>query len=230
MYNKRSFLAVIPARKGSKRLPGKNTRMLAGKAHIQRTIEAAQDSKYIDTIVVSSDDDFVLSLASKQSVETIRRPEVLANDTAGSADVLLHVVDNVTKSFDYVILLQPTSPLRTAEDIDNAIELLIEKKASSVISVCEAEHSPLWANTLPADRSLKGFIRDDIVGKRSQDLDRYYRLNGAIYIVERQAFINEKEFLFDDSYAYEMNTSTSVDIDTEYDFVCAEALVTYHSN
>jgi CMP-N,N'-diacetyllegionaminic acid synthase len=178
----KSFLAIIPARGGSKRLPRKNVLDLAGKPLIAWTIDAAKSSKYIDSIVVTSDDAEILQVAKDLSVDTIKRPVELASDTATTFDAIEHTIQQVHGKYDFVILLQPTSPLRTAKHIDEAIELLAHRNTDAVISVCETDHSPLWSNTISKDGSLEGFISEDIKNNRGQDLPFYFRLNGAIYI------------------------------------------------
>ncbi|WP_457746345.1 acylneuraminate cytidylyltransferase family protein [Sulfurimonas sp.] len=225
MYASKSFLAVIPARGGSKRLPRKNILDLAGKPLIGWSIEAAKKSKYIDEIVVSSDDEEILNIAQKYDVISLKRTDSLATDTAPTFDVVKDVIRRV-KEYDYIILLQPTSPLRDAVDIDNAIEYLIQKKADSVVSVCEMEHSPLWSNTLPQNKDMRGFLKDEVLNKRSQDIEQYYRLNGAIYIANVRNLMEEESFFLKENiYAYVMEQNHSIDIDTELDFDIATLLL-----
>ena len=228
MSNKRKIIAVIPARGGSKRLPGKNTKLFCGKPLISWTIEAAKKSKYLDEILITSDDSSILEIANKYGVSFIDRPKSLAIDTANTSDVLLHALSMQNLEFDFVILLQPTSPLRSHKQIDEAIELLFEKSSVSIVSVCECEHSPVWSNRLPGNFSMKGFVSEGYEGARSQDIDIYYRLNGAIYIIDITVFKKLRKLLIDDSYAYVMNTENSIDIDTIYDFVCAESLMNFN--
>ncbi|MCG3714146.1 acylneuraminate cytidylyltransferase family protein [Arcobacter lacus] len=217
MYEGKSFLAIIPARGGSKRLPRKNVLDLCGKPLIVWTIEAALKSKYIDKVVVSSDDDEILEI-SKKFAKTIKRPDELSSDTATTFDAIKHAIDNVEK-YDYVILLQATSPLRNEKHIDEAIELLKEKKADAIVSVCEMDHSPLWSNTLPKDGNMCNFLRDEILNKRSQDLEKYYRLNGAIYICKTDKLLENKGFFLKDNiFAYVMDRKSSIDIDEDIDF------------
>jgi CMP-N-acetylneuraminic acid synthetase len=221
----RRFLAIIPARQGSKRLPGKNKLLLGGKPLICWSIEAAKESHYIDEIIISSDDKKILQIAQQNGVKSLKRPKELASDSATTFDVIKHVLEHIT-GYDYVVLLQPTSPLRDATDIDKAIEFLIEKSADAVISVCTMEHSPLWSNTLPEDKSMQGFLREDVINKRSQELQQYYRLNGAIYIVKIDMFLQEKSFFLKENiFAYIMSQEKSVDIDTELDFKLAQLLI-----
>jgi len=220
------YLAIIPARGGSKRLSNKNILNLSGKPLIAWSIEAALKSKYIDYIVVTSDSDKILEIARNYDVITIKRPDELASDTAKSIDVIKHVIENVDGKYDYLVLLQPTSPLRNEKHIDEAIELLDIKKADAIISVCEMEHSPLWSNTLPDDLSMKDFLRKDIKNKRSQDLPKYYRLNGAIYICKIDKLLKQNTLFLDENiYAYIMDRKSSVDIDDEVDFKLAEILI-----
>jgi N-acylneuraminate cytidylyltransferase/CMP-N,N'-diacetyllegionaminic acid synthase len=226
MRDGKSFLAVIPARGGSKRLPNKNILPLAGKPLIQWTIEAAKNSKYIDQIVVSSDKDEILDIAKRYETISIKRPEALAKDEAKTVGVVLHVIESISEKHDFIVLLQPTSPLRTSQNIDEAIELLFSKNADAVISVCETDYPILWCNTLQEDLSMKNFIPEDIKDKRSQDLPKYYRLNGAIYIVKTEKLKNEKTFFISGNiYAYIMDRINSVDIDEEIDLKVASALL-----
>jgi len=225
VYKSKTFLAIILARGGSKRLPKKNIMMLKDKPLIAWSIEAGLKSKYIDELIVSSDDDEILKISVKYGAKMIERPSTLAEDKSSSFDALEHVMQN-SKKYDYVILLQPTSPLRNTKHIDEAIELLFEKKADAIVSVCENEHSPLWSNTLPANESLDNFLRDEVKGKRSQDLQQYYQLNGAIYICDAKRLLKERSlFLSSNIFAYKMDRQASVDIDEELDFKLAELLI-----
>jgi len=230
MINNKKILAIIPARGGSKRLPRKNILPLAGKPLIQWTIEAALNSKYLDTVMVSTDCSEIASISKSSGADIpFIRSAVLANDVASSIDVVLDTIffyEANSEEFDYIILLQPTSPLRTSQDIDSAIEMLIEKSASGIISVTECEHSPLWCNTLPDTLSFNDFISKDLMSKRSQDLATYYRLNGAIYLVESAHVKNFNNFFpRENVFSYIMDKSHSVDIDDEFDFQLAELLV-----
>ena len=226
MLNDKTFLAIIPARGGSKRLPCKNKLMLKDKPLIAWSIEASKNSKYIDKTIVSSDDTEILDIAKEYEADTILRPDELATDTASTFDTLAHVIQNTTQSYDYIVLLQPTSPLRDASDIDKAIEMLEQKCADAIISVCEVEHSPLWSNVLPNDMSMQNFLRDEVINKRGQDLEKYYRLNGAIYVVKIDKLLETKSaFLKKNIFAYEMTQEKSIDIDTEFDFKIASMLL-----
>jgi CMP-N,N'-diacetyllegionaminic acid synthase len=224
MHNGKTFLAIIPARGGSKRLPRKNILDLCGKPLIAWSIEACLNSKYLDKVVVSSDDDEILNISQTYGCDILKRPNELATDTSPNFEPLSHAI-NCFPNFDYFLMIQPTSPLRQSWHIDEAIEYLFAKKADAIISVCEAEHSPLWSNSLPDDLNMSEFLPEIATGKRSQDLPKFYRLNGAIHMCDTNIFLDTKTFfLKDKAYAYIMDKKYSVDIDDELDFKFAEVL------
>ena len=221
MFKNKTFLAIIPARGGSKRLPRKNILNLCGKPLISWSIEAGLKSKYIDKVVVSSDDTEILNISNELKVQVIKRPDELASDTSTSFDAVKHAIDNL-ESYEYILLLQPTSPLRNENHIDKAIEILKEKNADAVISVCEMNHNPLWSNTLDDSLSMEGFISNNLLNNRSQDLKKYYRLNGAIYLCKTDKLLKEKSFFLKKNiFAYVMNSNNSIDIDRKEDFELA---------
>ena len=225
MNNNKTFLAIITARGGSKRLPRKNVLDLCGKPLIAYSIEAGLKSKYISKVVVSSDDKEILQISQNFGANIIKRPKELASDTATTFDAIKHTIDSLEK-FDYIVLLQPTSPLRSEKHINEAIELLEEKNADAIVSVCEMEHSPLWSNTLPQDGSMKNFLKDEVINKRGQDLEKYYRLNGAIYICQIKKLLESKSFfLRENIFAYIMDKKYSIDIDEEIDFLRAKEYI-----
>jgi len=225
MYRDKTFLAIIPARSGSKRLPNKNMLPLMKKPLIEWSINAGLNSKYIDQIVVTSNNMEVLSLAQLKGIEFIKRPESLSLDNSSTLDVIKHTLEVIGKDFDYFVLLQPTSPLRTDKHIDEAIEKVILKKAYSIISVSECEHPPIWSNTLPEDGLMDGFVDHNSSKNRSQDYETFYRLNGAIYIVNSGKFKSSVSLINNNSFAYEMRQECSIDIDTELDYIFAEAIM-----
>jgi N-acylneuraminate cytidylyltransferase len=225
-----NILAIIPARAGSKRLLGKNTKILAGKPLVQWTIEAAMACPLINKVLVSTDDPQVLGIAKGLSCAApFNRPSHLAMDESSSIDVVKHAIEYMSsagQNFDFVMLLQPTSPLRKHFHITEAIQRRNELDANGIISVCQCEHTPLWSNTLPHGFSMEGFVSPKILNKRSQDLPQYYRLNGAIYLLAIKSLYQENSFLTaSKTYAYEMSADTSVDVDSELDFRLAEILL-----
>ncbi len=225
MHKNKKFLAIIPARGGSKRLPHKNILPLNNKPLIAWSIEASLNSELLDFTVVTTDSEEISDISQKYSVHIIPRPEELSTDTSTTIDVVLHTLSKLKENFDYIVLLQPTSPLRTTKHINEAIDFLLDKSADAVVSVCEMDHSPLWANKLDENSSMKDFFNKDISNKRSQDLATYYRINGAIYICDVKKLLEEKSFFLKENiYAYKMDKKASVDIDEEIDFKLAELL------
>jgi len=221
-------LAIITARGGSKRLPNKNILDLVRKPLIAWTSDVAKKSKHITKLIVSTDSEKIKQVAEKYNVEVpFIRPDYLASDTATSFDVIKHSIEffaNKNEYFDYIMLLQPTSPLRTDQHIDEAFSMLTDE-TKAVVSVCESEHSPLWSNSLPENLSMKNFISEKNKNLRSQDLPIYYRLNGAIYISEINYFFENKGFFSENTKAYIMPQLNSTDIDTQLDFDFCEFLI-----
>ena len=177
MINGKRLLGIIPARGGSKRLPRKNILELAGKPLIGWTIEAARQSKFIDRVVVSTEDHEIGEVADHFGADVpFYRPPILAEDSATTLDVVINLIEALKKHgdfYEYIILLQPTSPLRRASHIDNACNQLIDDNAFAIVSVCLTEHHPLWSNTLPKNRSMYKFLKKEIHNLRSQDLPVY---------------------------------------------------------
>jgi len=231
MYKGKNILGLISARGGSKGLPRKNIKPLLGKPLIAWTIEQALASKYLDSVIVSTDDKEIADISKKYGAEVpFMRPKELAVDKARGIDVVLHAIgwlkeNDKRKQYDLMMLLQPTSPLRRFEDIDKVIEFLFLKEAKAIVSVCEIDHHPLWANTLPEDRCMKDFIKQEIMNKNRQELPVFYRLNGAIYLAYCNYMEKHKSFFGEKSFAYIMPRERSVDIDDEIDFKLAEIII-----
>lgn len=230
MINGQNILAIIPARGGSKRLPKKNVRNLCGKPLISWTIDTARQSIYIDRLVVSTDDEETARLSQEFGAEVpFIRPSELSTDSAKSIDVVNHALKYMSDSgakFDYVMLLQPTSPLRTTQHIDEAIELLELKSADGIVSVCECEHPSKWSGVLHNDFSLDSFLQANNDEQRQQGSEKLHRLNGSIYlmkIVDGQSCDNC--FPAKNGFAYVMEIACSVDIDTAEDFKQAEIIL-----
>ncbi|MFC4386553.1 cytidylyltransferase domain-containing protein [Gracilibacillus marinus] len=229
MYKGLKILAIIPARSGSKGLPDKNIKQLAGKPMIAHTIEAAVESEIFDDILVSTDSEKYAEIARKYGASCpFLRPCELSTDEATSTDVILYTINRLKqmgREYDCFMLLQPTSPLRMKTDIAAATDLLIEKEANAIVSVCEVEHSPLLTNTLDQTLSMDTFFDSDAWTMRRQDLPSYYRLNGAIYLAKVNYFLNYKNFYYNKCHAYIMDQKHSIDIDNEVDFKFAQLLL-----
>lgn len=222
-------IAIIPARSGSKGLVDKNIKLLAGKPLIAYSIETALESGKFDTVMVSTDSERYAQIAREYGAEVpFLRSENTSSDTASSWDAVAEVLEEYHsdgRDFDTFMLLQPTSPLRTSANICSAYEEFEIKEAKSIISLCEVDHSPLQCNTLPETLSLEGFIRNDSKGMRRQDLPIFYRLNGAIYLSEVGFFLENHDIYRERCFAYIMDKRNSVDIDDEFDFAMAEAII-----
>ena len=222
------MLAVIPARGGSKGVPGKNIKELAGKPMIAYTIEAAVESEVFEKVIVSTDSREIADVARAFGAEIpFLRPEEIAGDLVSSDDVILHALDFYRKqgvTYQEICKLQPTSPLRNAEHIKGAYQLFKEKAAESLVSVCECEHSPLWAGKIGEDLRLDNFIAEEVKRACRQDMPTYYRLNGAIYMARAESFYRNKNFLGANSIAYIMSQTESIDIDSYLDFEIAAVI------
>ena len=222
-------IAIIPARSGSKGLKDKNIKLLDGKPLISYTIDAAIKSQQFEAVYVSTDSVEYASISKSYGASVPRlRPKELAEDNSSSWDVVKYILEDYKEKgimFDTVMLLQPTSPLRSQDDIRSAFKLLEEKEGDAVISVCEAEHSPLWCNTLPENLCMDQFIRTDLFNKQRQQLGKFYRLNGAIYLLKTELVDRVNELYNKNCFAYVMKKEHSIDIDDIYDFRMAEAIL-----
>tara|TARA_B110000483_G_scaffold35497_1_gene43350 strand:+ start:3113 stop:3808 length:696 start_codon:yes stop_codon:yes gene_type:complete len=221
MYKEHRVLAVIPARGGSKGVSRKNVRLLAGKPLIVWTIEQAAQSRYIDTVLVSSEDEEICQVARQSGAEIpFVRPMELATDTAAGVDVLCHAVENSGGDYDYVVLLQPTSPLRESTDIDEAIERCVGKAATSVVSVAEATKSPYWMYQMQDGGELTPFVEN--AASNRQELPQSYALNGAVYVLEVPTLLANRKILDGQTLGYVMPAERSYDIDSETDFLICD--------
>lgn len=221
-------IAIIPARSGSKGLKDKNIRLLCGKPLLLYSIEAALNSCMFKTVMVSTDSSEYADISIKHGAEVpFLRSEQNSSDYSGSWDVVKEVLTNylnIGNKFDTICLLQPTSPLRTPNDIISAYRFFETQKADSVTSVCECDHSPQLMMTLPNDLSL-GKYRSETKDLPRQLTPVYYRLNGSIFIRKIEYSDNEIQILNSHEYAFIMNRSRSIDIDNIDDFEYAEFIM-----
>jgi pseudaminic acid cytidylyltransferase len=227
MTNERKVLAIIPARGGSKRLPRKNILPICGKPLIAWTIEAAIKSNIFDQVIVNTDDNEISTVAKKFGAQVpFIRPAVLAKDTSTSIDVIIHTLEWFKAKeiyFSDVVMLQPTSPLRDYKDIVQAWQLYIDSRAESVVSVCEVEHPIQWTYHIEDGGVMSKLFDDD--NKRSQDYEKLYRLNGAIYIGNTKLVLEYEKITTDKTRGYLMTVEKSVDIDNTHDFRYAKFLM-----
>ena len=231
MINGKTVLAIIPARGGSKGIPRKNIKLLAGKPLIAWTIEEAKKSKYIDKTIVSTDSQEIADIAIKYGAEIpFIRPTELAKDETSSSEVIVHAIKwfekNQNQKFNMLVLLQPTSPFRNVKHIDSTLEIFSSSPNSkSLVSIKEVDENPYWMKIIDEDHYLKNFILKQNNFTRRQDLPKVYILNGAIYIMRIADFMNYKSFDVDNTIPFIMDKKTSIDIDVEEDFVLAENFV-----
>lgn len=221
------MIAIIPARGGSKGLPGKNIKPLNGKPLIAYAVEAALKAKHIDRVIISTDDEEIARVAVQYGAELpFMRPAELASDTALAVDNYIYTIGKLEQEsgtiIDAFVVLQPTSPLRIAEDIDGAVELFEKKKADSVISYTQEAHPISWHKYLDEEGHFIDILDANI--KNRQDNRVSYFPNGAVYVF-RTSMIRERKYYTEKSYAYIMPRSRSVDIDFIEDFEYAEFLL-----
>lgn len=221
-------IAIIPARSGSKGIKNKNIKNLCGKPLMAYTIEAAIKSNIFDCVHVSTDCEEYAIIAREYGADVpFLRDKEFATDSASTWDTVKNVLNKYSElgeKFDVVTILQPTSPLRTSQDICNAYQLFCEKDALSVVSVCEVEHSPLLCNTLETDLSLNQFIDMKKITRR-QEMSTFYRINGGIYMLHAKILDDIGKLYGVRSYAYIMEKDNSIDIDDEFDFKIAKCMM-----
>lgn len=220
-------IAIIPARSGSKGLKNKNIRELNKIPLLSYSIMAAKESNLFDTVMVSTDSSEYADIAEKWGAEVpFLRSKEASSDKATTRDCILEVLENyekIGKTFSRLMILQPTSPLRDSDDIIAANLLYDQKDALTVVSVCETDHSPLWCNVIGEDLSLSGFLAQENDARR-QDLRKFYRINGAIYLHDVQHYKKNESYFDEKCFAYIMKKEKSVDIDDDIDFKIAECL------
>jgi CMP-N,N'-diacetyllegionaminic acid synthase len=234
MLNGKTFLAIIPARGSSKGLPGKNIKELCGKPLIVWTIEAGLNSQYIDELVVSTDDEKIANIARKNGAKVpFIRPDYLSTDIANSVDVVNHVIDyykkEFSRKFSYIILLEPTSPLRDKKDIDNMIECILKKedKYDSITSVGEVHEHPSIMKKIIKESSLERYCQELEMTARRQENEVAYFPYGVAYIVKVNSFIKESTFYTTRNTFFKIKRYQCYEIDDIYDFLAIENIMKY---
>jgi CMP-N,N'-diacetyllegionaminic acid synthase len=215
MIDGKRVLGLVPARAGSQGLPGKNLRPLAGRPMIGWTLLAGRASTTIDRLVVTTDDEAVIALSEDMGVETLRRPAELADATASVIDAVDHALNAVGAEWDYVVLLQPTSPLRTAADIDGAVFLCHDRAAPSVIGVSPMPKPPGFYGSTSPDGA---WIRN------APNPDEAVIINGAVYVGRPDVLRRDRSFQSEGTLAWSLPPERGWDVDTLFDFVVCEAL------
>ena len=227
MDKKPHILAVITARGGSKGIPGKNIKMLGDKPLIAYSIDVAKKSKLITHLIVSTDDPAIAEVAKKYGGEVpFLRPAELSGDKIPHVPVMQHAIqfmeDREKIVFDYVVILQPTSPFRTVDDLDQTLTKLIESKADSAVTLvdCGNDH-PVKAKKLVGDKVLPYSV-PEVEGVRRQDLEQAYRRSGAVYAMRRDLLMKDKRLYGDNIVGHVVPAERSVDIDTPFEWFRAE--------
>lgn len=216
-------LALIPARGGSKGIPRKNIRPIAGKPLIAWTIEAALAAQGVGRVVVSTEDEEIAAIARKWGAEVpFLRPDSLATDDAPGIAPVIHAIEALP-GHDDLILLQPTSPLRGSEHIAELLAFAAEREATSVVSVCEAGKHPAWMYGMDDEGRLHPLMANDAA--RRQDLPAAYALNGAIYWIRTRELMRTRALVGPDTIGFPMDAESSADIDTPLDWRIAEFLL-----
>ena len=224
------MIAIIPARGGSKGIPNKNIKQLSGKPLIAYTIEAAKNAKSLKKIILSTDDQEIAKIARNYGVEVpFMRPKELATDDALAIDNYIYTIERLNSKlrepYESFVVLQPTSPLRTALDIDNAVRIFRENNADSVVSVSEAPYPPAWAERIDQQGILRPYFNGEGGVKNRQQFDQAYVPNGAVYVF-KYALLKEKHSYYSErTYPYIMPQERSIDIDVNFDFNLAKFLL-----
>lgn len=224
-----NVVGMIPARSGSRRIPNKNLKILAGHPLIYYTIREALKAKTLNRVIVSTDSQHYANVAKQYGAEApFLQPKEISGDYVGTTPVLIHCVNYLEKKEGYpvgvIVTLEPTSPFRLAKDIDDAVNKLLETAADSVVSVCEISQPPHWMFKLDGDRMIP-FLNVDMsrFGRMTrEELPTLYIPNGAVYVTRRDVLMNEKRIYGKDCRAFIMPTGRSIDIDTLEDFKYAE--------
>ena len=224
MIQGKSVLGIISARGGSKRVPGKNVKMLAGKPLIAWTIIEAKKSKYVDQLFLTSDDEEIIATARQYGCEApFIRPKELARDDTPGIDPVLHLLQAIPKKYDLMVLLQPTSPLREANDIDQCIEKCVNLHAPTCVSLGPLDKHPTWMFEINKESQLVSLFPEtsNVKGTAAKG----YALNGAVYVAQVDWILQAKTFISPKTVGFPMSRENSVDIDTEIDFEFAEILL-----
>ncbi|MGL4761238.1 MAG: cytidylyltransferase domain-containing protein [Sarcina sp.] len=227
MFKGKKVLAIIPARAGSKGIKDKNIIDLVGKPLIAHSIEQGLNSKYIDKVVVSTDGEKIAEVAKQYGAEVpFLRPSEIACDTAKTIDVMIHCVDflnNNNEEFDYIVLLQPTQPLRKVEHIDEMIEKIVNEEAKGIVSVCKVKEHPILMRTIDDKGKLNNLLSESSTMRR-QEMPDYYKVNGVIYVNKIDKDFKLETSLNDNKLAYVMEEKYSIDIDDLMDLEIARLM------
>tara|TARA_Y100000591_G_C21853552_1_gene713342 strand:+ start:3840 stop:4562 length:723 start_codon:yes stop_codon:yes gene_type:complete len=232
MFKGKKILALIPARKGSKGVPGKNKKMIAGKPLISWTIDFAIETKVFDRILVSTNDDDIINIVNEKKLEIpFSRPEDLSTDTSPTNELVIHCIEQLkmkkNEEYDYIVILEPTSPIRDIKDFFSAFDqLLSNSNAKSIVGISkvDAQH-PVFLTKKNKDSFISFYEPRKENSIRRQDISPLYFFDGSFYISEVQSFLQNKTFYHDQTLGYELEKSKSFELDDPVDFIIIEALL-----
>ena len=225
MYKNKKILAVIPARGGSKGVPRKNIIEVGGHPLIKYTIDCGKNSKYLDRVVISTEDLSIKKVAEENGGDVpFLRPKELAEDTSKTIDCIVHAVDTLEsmgEEYDYVMVLQNTVPLRKSWHIDEAIEMIVDSNERSLVSISEVDEHPILMRTLNEDKTVRNLLQMNSTMRR-QDFPKFYKVDGAIYIQKLDKDFNLDTSLNDGKLGYVMEKKYTTDIDNYIDIKIVE--------
>ena len=225
MIEDKKVIGIIPARGNSKGVPKKNIKSLSGTPLIGWTIKEARKSKYIDKLILSSDNQEIISVAKRYGLEApFLRPSELAQDDTIPTEVIIHALKKCP-GFDFIVVLQPTSPFRKAEDIDDAIWKIVNSGAPACVSITLTDKSPYWMFRIDQEERLSLLFPDKPVAANRQEQPETYAINGAVYVANVKYFLERRSFICPETIGYIMPRSRSIDIDDDMDFLIAKALM-----
>lgn len=225
MIGRQTVVALVLARAGSKGVPGKNHRIVAGRSLLERAIDCGRSAETVDRVVLSSDDPDAIATALARGCDVpFVRPDSLATDTASSMAVVRHALASLNTLYDLVVLLQPTSPLRIAADVDGAVRQCVKAGAPTCASVTVSEKPPQWMFSVDHRNRLLPVLGVLDRADRRQDLPASYVLNGAVFVAQTKWLTAGNDLVGEETVAYAMPKERSIDVDDEADLIVAEAL------
>ncbi len=213
-------LAIIPARCDSKGFPNKNIAKLGGKTLLEIAIRVGLNCKFIDDVYISTDCKEYEKIAIEAGAKSLGlRAEEFATDTAKSIDVVIDLLESIEKEYDYVVLLQPTSPVRTINDIENALNQLVARDADASVSMCKFEEPhPFKLKSINSNGYVEPFLNNTTSEVARQSLPKVYALNGAIYVTKVDTILSEKTFFPEKTIPYVMGPGVNIDSELDYNF------------
>ncbi len=228
MIDGKTVLGIIPARGGSKGLPRKNLLEVGDKPMLAWGIEAAAKSRYIDRTVISTDSDEIAAVARRFGGDVpFLRPAALAQDDSPIDLAILHALDTLGGNFDYFVMMEPTVPLKTTEDIDGCIALCLARRAPACVAISEPPQPPYWMVTTDSEARIGLLLGREMLARRRQELPKAYTITGAAYVARTEWYRRTRTFMDPATVGYVTPPERSVDIDTQLDLLVVNSLLCY---